>query len=203
MNNDAHQHLAAIIRARAQQQYGAWAPHVPYTYGLPLPNTPVAPLPDIGLQLVQTHDGAVSEAPGQQIGAAQPYAFLNNAPRTEFAATDPMAHSVRGGGGTNQVGTPDVPETDPMKIALIPPIDITPEAAVVAYPKPIHTQSLPLNRYPQGAHKSRCRGLIEMLKYLNPNTVLYCTDMHANTTRRCTYKKVMTTVYKQSDATSR
>ena len=73
--------------------------------------------------------------------------------------------------------TPEVPETDPMKIALIPPIDITPEAAVVAYPKPIHTQSLPLNRYPQGAHKSRCRGLIEILKYLNPITVLYCTDM--------------------------
>ena len=65
MNHDVHQHLAAIIRARAQQQYGVWAPHVPYTYGLPLPNTPVAPLPDIGLQLVQAHDGAVSEAPGQ------------------------------------------------------------------------------------------------------------------------------------------
>jgi hypothetical protein len=83
-----------------------------------------------------------------------------------------MAHSVRGGGDTNQVGTPDVPETDPMKIALIPPIDITPEAAVVAYPKPIHTQSLPLNRYPQGAHKPRCHGLIEMLKYLN--LTLHC-----------------------------
>ena len=77
MNNDAHQHIAAITRARAQQQCGVWAPHVPYTYGLPLPNTPVAPLPDIGLQLVQAHDGAVSEAPGQQIGAAQPHAFLN------------------------------------------------------------------------------------------------------------------------------
>ena len=46
MNNDAHQHIAALIRARAQQQYGAWAPHVPYTYGLPLPNAPVAPLPN-------------------------------------------------------------------------------------------------------------------------------------------------------------
>ena len=68
----------------------------------------------------------ISEAPGQQIGAAQPVAFLNNAPPTEFAAADPMAHSVRGVGGTNQVGTPDVYQklTDPMKIALIPPIDI-------------------------------------------------------------------------------
>ena len=101
----------------------------------------------------------------------------NNAPRTEVAATDPIAHSVRGGGDTTQITAPDAPETDPMKIALIPPIDITPEAAIVAYPKPIHTQSLPLNRYPQGAHKSMCQGLIEMLKYTNRNTVLYCTDM--------------------------
>ena len=164
MNSDVHQHLAALIRARTQQQYGAWAPHIPYIYGLPLPSTPVAPLPDIGLQPVQTHDGAVSEAPGHQIGAAQLYALPNDAPRTEVAATDPITDSVRGGGDTTQVRTLDVPETDPMKIALIPPIDITPEAAVVAYPKPIHTQSLPLNRYPQGAHKSTCRGLIEMLK---------------------------------------
>ena len=92
-----------------------------------------------------------------------------------------MANSVGGGACTNQVGTvvltPEVPETDPMKIALIPPTDTTPEAAVVAYPKPIHTQSLPLNRYPPGAHKSRWHGLIGMLKYLNPITVLYCTDM--------------------------
>ena len=57
MNSDAHQHLAAIIRARTQQQYGAWAPHIPHTYGLPLPSTPVAPLPLSGLQPVQTHDG--------------------------------------------------------------------------------------------------------------------------------------------------
>ena len=114
----------------------------------------------VRLQPVQTHDGAVSEAPGQQLGAAQPYALPNDAPRTEFAATDPMAHSVRGGGDTTQVGTLDVPETDPMKIALIPPIDITPEAAIVAYPKPIHTQSNPLNRYPQGAYKSMCQGLM-------------------------------------------
>ena len=93
-----------------------------------------------------------------------------------------MASSVGGGAGTNQVGTvvlltPEVRETDLMKIDLIPPTDITPEAAVVAYPKPIHTQSLPLDRYPQGAQQSRCHGLIGMLKYLNPNAVLYCTDM--------------------------
>ena len=37
-----------------------------------------------------------------------------------------------------------------MKIALIPPTDITPEAAVVSYPKPIHTNANPLNRAPQG-----------------------------------------------------
>ena len=73
---------------------------------------------------------------------------------------------------------PEVPaETDPINIALIPPTDITPEAALVAYPKPIHTQSHPLNRYPQGALQSRCHGLIWMLKYFDPNTVLYCTDM--------------------------
>ena len=176
MNNDAHQHIAALIRARAHQQLGgAWAPRVPYTYGLPTPGAPIAPLPNLP-QLALANEGAVSEAPGQQIGAAQPCTFSNNAAPTQFAATDPMAHSVGGGVGTNQVGTvvltPEVQETDPMKIALIPPIDITPEAAVVAYPKPIHTQSLPLNRYPQGAHKSRCHGLIEMLKYLN--LTLHC-----------------------------
>ena len=161
MNGDVHQHLAALIRARTQQQYGAWVPPVPYTYGLPPLITPVAPLPIIiGLQPVQTNDGAVSEAPGQQIGAAQPYAFLNDAPRTKVPATHPITGSVRGGGDTTQITALDAPETDPMKIALIPPIDITPEAAIVAYPKPIHTQSLPLNRYPQGAYKSMCQGLM-------------------------------------------
>ena len=107
MDSDARQHLAALIRARTQQHYGAWVPPVPYTYGLPPPIAHVAPLPNIGLQTVQTDEGAVSEAPGQQIGAAQPYAWLDTAPRTEFAATDPMAHSVRGGGDTTQIGTRD------------------------------------------------------------------------------------------------
>ena len=160
MNNDAHQHIAALIQARAQQHlYNAWAPQVPFTYGLPLPNTAVAPLPNVGLQLDHANDGAVSEAPSQQI-LQRDYSFLNNGAPAEFAATDPMAHSVRGGVGANHFGTvaltPEEPETDPMKIALIPAMDITPEAAVVTYPKPIHVQSLPLNRCPQGAHKSRC-----------------------------------------------
>ena len=109
MNSDVHQHLAALIRARTQQQqqYGAWAPHIPYTYGLQPPSTPVAPLPIIGLQPVQTDDGAVSEAPGHQIGAAQLYALPNDAPRTEVAAADPITDSVRGGGDTTQVRTLD------------------------------------------------------------------------------------------------
>ena len=61
-----------------------------------------------------------------------------------------------GAGANNEevVLAPAIPETDPMKIALIPPTDITPEASVVAYPKPIHTQKYPLNRYPQGALQS-------------------------------------------------
>ena len=85
----------------------------------------VSPPLNVWLQLVHATDGAVSEAPGQQIAGPQPASLLNNGAPTQVAAADPMAHSVCGGEGTNQVGTvvltpPEVPETAPMKIALIP-----------------------------------------------------------------------------------
>ena len=66
-------------------------------------------------------------------------------------------------------------ETDPMKIPLIPPTDITPEAAVVAYPKLIHTQAFPLNRYPQGALQSNVPRLyIDVeISQLYHRTILY------------------------------
>ena len=76
-----------------------------------------------------------------------------------------MGDSAGGGAiAINQgvVLAPAIPpraETDPMKIPLIPPTDITPEAAVVAYPKPIHTQAFPLDRYPQGALQSNVQRL--------------------------------------------
>ena len=103
------------------------------------------------------NEGAVSEeATDRQIAAGQQYAWLNDAAPTRPVATALMDHNVGGGAGANGLQTvalaPEVPETDPMNIALIPPTDITPEASVVAYPKPIHTQSHPLNRYPQGSY---------------------------------------------------
>ena len=164
MNYDAQHHLAAIFRARAVQQYGAWAPNVPHMYGLPPPDAPVAPLANVGTPLVHVNEGAVSVAADRQIVAGQPHAWLNNAAPTRPVATPPLGHSVGGVTGANGlepvVLAPEVAQTDPMNTALIPPTDITPEAAVVAYPNPIHTQSHPLNRYPQGAYKSMCQGLM-------------------------------------------
>ena len=130
-------------------------------YPLAPPDAPVATLANGGPELVQVNEGEVSEAPDRQIVAGAPCAWLNNAAPTGPGVSTPMGHSVGGGAGTNGLQTvvllaPEVPEeTDPMNIALIPPTDITPEAAVVAYPnKPIHTQSHPLNRHPQGALQS-------------------------------------------------
>ena len=159
MTYEAQHHLAALFRARSLQQYGAWAPHVPHTYGLPAPDAAVAPVANVGIQLLHVNEGAVSEAPGQQIVAPRPYAWSNAAAPTGPDATFPMGDSA--GGGANAIHqqvvlahTVSRTETDPMKIPLIPSTDITPEAAVVAYPKPIHTQAYPLNRYPQGALQS-------------------------------------------------
>ena len=85
MNPDAQHHLAAIIRARALQQYGAWAPNVPCAHGLPPPGAPFAPLANVGPQLLHVNEGAVSEAPGRQIAAAQTAALLNAAARQDLA----------------------------------------------------------------------------------------------------------------------
>ena len=111
----------------------------------------------LGLNFFTSMRGQYRKAPGQRIVAAQTTALLNAAAPTGPGATAPMGHSVGGGAGANNQEValaPAIPETDPMKIALIPPTDITPEAAVVAYPKPIHTQTYPLNRYLQGALQS-------------------------------------------------
>ena len=189
MNYDAQHHLAAIVRARALQHYGTWAPNVPHTYGLPPPDAPIAPLANVGPQPFHVNHGAVSEAPGQQIAAAHPHARLSAATPTGPAATAPMGHNVGGGAVAihQQVAlAPAIPETNPMKkIALIPPTDITPEAAVVSYPKPIHTQTYPLVRYPQGALQPRCHVYISVLKYFNSNTVPYCTEMDFFPMRQC------------------
>ena len=116
MNQDAQHHIAAIIRARALQQHGAWAPSVPHTYGLPPPGAPFAPLANVGPQLLHVSEGEVSEAPGQQIAADEPYAWLNNPATTRPGATAPMGHSVGGGAGTNGfqriVLAPAIPETN-------------------------------------------------------------------------------------------
>ena len=192
MNYDVQHHLASIFRARALQQYGAWAPNVPHTYGLPPPDAPIAPLlANVGPQPFYVNHGAVvSEAPGQQIVAAHPYARLSAATPTGPGATAPMGHNVGGGAiAINQqvALAPAIPETNPMKkIALIPPTDITPEAAVVPYPKPIHTQTYPLVPYPQGALQSRCHVCISVLKYVNSNTVpYYCTETDFFPMRQC------------------
>ena len=156
MNYASQQHLEAIFRARAVQQYGVWDPHVPHMYGLPPPDAPVAPLANVGTPLVQLNEGAVPVAADSQIVAAQPHAWFNNAAPTPPVATPPLAHNdgaVADAIALEPVGAPPgLAETDPMKTALIPPSDITPEAAIVAYPKPIHTQSNPLNRYPSGSY---------------------------------------------------
>ena len=90
MNYDAQHHLAAIFRARAVQQYGAWAPNVPHMYGLPPPDAPVAPLANVGTPLVHVNEGAVSVAADRQIVAGQPHAWLNNAAPTRPVATPPL-----------------------------------------------------------------------------------------------------------------
>jgi hypothetical protein len=154
VNCEAQNHLLALFRARVLAQHGSWAPHVPHTFGLPAPDAVVAPVVNVGPQLLEHNAGAVSEAPGQQIVAPQPYAWLNAATPTGLGATAQNAASIGGGAISirQDFVVPPVPlaETDPMKMPLIPPADITPEAAIVAYPKPIHAQSFPLNRYPLG-----------------------------------------------------
>ena len=87
MNQDAQHHTAATIRARALQKYGAWAPNAPHKYGLPPPDAPFAPLANVGRQLLHVNEGAVSEAPGQQIVADEPRAWLNNPATTQPGAT--------------------------------------------------------------------------------------------------------------------
>ena len=160
MDLDVQNHLAALIRARQLQVHAAAASNLSHIYGLQTPDAPFAPPATVGLGPLHANEGAVSEAPGQQLLVPAPYAWLNAAAPTAPVATAPIGHSVIGGGGAvlqDVVLAPPAPETDPMKIALIPPTDITPEAAVVSYPKPIHTNANPLNRAPQGALQPRSR----------------------------------------------
>ena len=142
------------FRARALAQHGSWSPYVPHTFGLPAPDAPVAPAVNVGPPVPEDNAGAVSEAPGQQIVAPQPYSWLHTATPTGLDATAQNAASIGGGAIAIQqdVVVPPVPlaETESMKMPLIPPAGITPEAAIIAYPKPIHTQEFPLNRYPLG-----------------------------------------------------
>ena len=143
--------------------------NMPHTFGLPAPNTVIVPVANVGPQLLHLNEGAVSEAPGQQIVAPQPHAWLNAATPIGPGATFPKGGNAGGGAiaiHQEVVLAPAIPraETDPMKIPLIPPTDITPEAAVVAYPKPIHTQAFPMNCYPQGVRYNQMYDDVEIFE---------------------------------------
>ena len=97
MNYGAQNHLLALFRARALAQHGSWSPHVPHASGLPAPDATVAPVANAGPHLLEHNAGAVSEAPGQQIAAPQPYNWGNAATATELDATAQNAASIGGG----------------------------------------------------------------------------------------------------------
>ena len=109
---------------------------------------------NVAAPLLDNNPGAVTEAPRQQIVGRQPYQLLGETNQTHVDAAPQKAAPL--GGRTIAIGQDVVnaqlpPATiDPMTLPLIPPYDITPEAAVVQFPKPIHTQQFPLDRYPKG-----------------------------------------------------
>jgi hypothetical protein len=110
---------------------------------------------NVASPLLDNNPGAASEAPRQQIAGRQPYEFPDMANQTRVDATP--QHAAPFGDGAiairqDAVNNAQLPPTiiDPMKLPLNPLADITPEAAVVQFPKPIHMQQFPLNRYPKG-----------------------------------------------------
>ena len=162
MNEAQRGHLLALLHARSEAHEAARQAQVTAL------TTPVAAPARADTFVTDETDGAVTESPRVRVAGRELFpagdAIGRDANDAIRAANDtPIPHEPQGANGEQQ---PAAEPRDEMRVPLVPALDITPEEAVVLYPKPIHTQDLPHNRPPSGIYdNSRLRYLYRLSPY--------------------------------------